>query len=328
MGWVGVVLVLTAHGVLRSPVGSGGCGQATSLKPGQPTPQELALPSGTRTYHVTLPKGYAPGTAYPVVLGFHGWGLSAQDLLQYDGAVAEARKGRVIAVHPDGAQDVPEGRSRWRAWNAVGSSMASGASDATCFGVREDEYACYTSCGQCSRCSWASCQDDVAFVEALLDRLEAELCVDPHQVYGHGESNGGMMIWQLLQSHAAPRFAALVSVIGAPQLGAQRSPTAPVRFLGLWGGADKTIPPGGGASWDGFYYESADNATAAVAAALGCGAQVPWPSGLPGVRCHAFACAPPAEVVHCTFDGHHDWPKQATPLVFRFYAGRRPNLRK
>jgi len=318
MGWAAVVLVLTAQGLLRQPVGSGGCGKASTLKPGRPTPQQLVLPSGTRSFHVTLPEGYEPGRPYPVVLGFHGWGLSAADLLAYDGAVAEARKGRVIAVHPDGAKDVPEGRSPWRAWNAVGSSTATGASDATCkHGVREDEFACYTSCKTCSRCSWASCQDDVAFVEALLDRLEADLCVDPAKVYGHGESNGGMLIWQLLQSRAAPRFAALVSVIGSPTRGTQRPPTAPVRFLGLWGGQDKTIPPQGGASWDGFFYESADNATATVAAAL----------GLPGVTCEAFACAPPNEVVHCTFKGHHDWPKQATSLVYRFYEGSRPRLR-
>jgi poly(3-hydroxybutyrate) depolymerase len=163
-------------------------------------------------------------------------------------------------------------------------------------------------------------------VETLLNVLERTLCVDRAQVRAHGESNGGMMIWQLLQSPVAERFASLVSVIGSPGLGTQLPPAAPVRFLGLWGARDRTIPArsadhqGVALSDDGFYYETAINATAKVATTYGCAGSEPWPTSAKGVTCvHFPGCTAPAEVVHCTFQGIHDWPYDATELIYRFY---------
>jgi len=331
-------LLAAAAAIVRGPeaVPSAGCGKATALPRGEPTPQELALPSGTRSYVVTLPAGYSPDRPYPVVFGFHGWGLSGDDLRWYDGSAKRAEKeGKFISVHPDGAQDAPSGRRPWRAWSAVGSSMSTGASDSTCDAekVGPHQFACYTSCGSgCSRCSWASCADDVGFVETLLNLLEDSLCIDQAQVRAHGESNGGMLIWQLLQSPVAERFASLVSVIGSPGLGTQLPPKAPVRFLGLWGSKDQMMPArsldlhdpkvqGYARSRDGFYYETAINATAKVATSYGCVGSAPWPTSAKGVTCvHFPGCADArSEVVHCTFEGIHDWPSDATDLIYRFY---------
>lgn len=330
MGCAAFALVSLVGGtILRvSPVNaSAGCGLATTLPPGESRPQELRLGEWTRHFRITLPAQYDPARPYPVVLGFHGWGNSGEELQAYDGIVAAAQRGEVIGLHPDGATDAPPGRTPWRAWNAVGSSAASGATDQTCVAeTKPGDYACYTSCTQgCSKCSWASCADDVGFVEALLDHVEASLCVDRSRIRAHGESNGGMMVWQLLQSPAAQRFQTLVSVIGAPGRGTQRAPAAPVRFLGLWGASDTTIPEGRNGtatSWDGFYYEPAADATARVAAAFSCGEPRTWDSGVAGLNCTEYpACASGAEVVRCTFQGDHNWPTQATPMVLRFDEG-------
>ena len=43
-------------------------------------------------------------------------------------------------------------------------------------------------------CDCSTCADDVGFVAALLDKVEADLCVDPNRVYLTGMSNGAMMV--------------------------------------------------------------------------------------------------------------------------------------
>merc|ERR1719281_603718 len=92
------------------------------------------------------------------------------------------------------------------------------------------------------------------------------------------------MIYQLLDSRLAPRFASLVSVIANPALGAWSLPAAPAdrsshftgRFLGIWGTKDEYMPLGtqnGGAtvkSTDGYFYRSSFSTMGTIAQHLGC----------------------------------------------------------
>merc|ERR1719498_4001 len=192
-----------------------------------------------------------------MILSFHGWQEDGESLAYYDGLVETAQAGKIIAVHPDGAADgvpaeiqaeglAPDGTvglvqerrtesaaTEFKGWNAVGSSVASGASEKTCdmdkaAAMRaKDKSPCYKSCSSCGPCSWTTCAYDVGFVEQLLDALEQELCVDTAQVRAQGESNGGMMVFELLQSRLAPRFSSLVSIVASPGADSQQLPRLP-----------------------------------------------------------------------------------------------------
>jgi len=51
--------------------------------------------------------------------------------------------------------------------------------------------------------------DDVGFMAAILDRLEANLCVDRRRVYAAGMSNGAIMshVWLATPPHASAPWA-------------------------------------------------------------------------------------------------------------------------
>lgn len=89
---------------------------------------------------------------------------------------------------------------------------------------------------------YSSGVDDVLFTSQLLDRLEADFCVDPARVYVSGKSNGGGFA-ALLACRLADRIAAAAPVSGAfyPQ-GGECSPAHGVPIIDFHGGADTTIP--------------------------------------------------------------------------------------
>jgi poly(3-hydroxybutyrate) depolymerase len=318
------MLAANADALKSSRVKSSGCGTPTDLPTGVPTERTVE----DRRYLVTLPVGYDPSKAYPVVLSFHGFMESADSLASYDGLIDNAKSGDLIAVHPDGAGDVVEGKA-WKSWNAVGSSFASGASEKTCDAEIAKKFPgpCYKSCGRCNPCSWTTCKDDVHFVKRVLDLVEADFCIDLTKVRGQGESNGGMLVYELLQSPLAARFESLVSIVANPGIATLQVPAAPVRFLGLWGRHDATMPFGVPTdtqvqSWDGFYYSSAHNSTRTIAQHYGCSltpVDVVMKKEAEHVSCQSFPDCKQGEVTQCTFKGKHIWPRYMASLLNGFY---------
>ena len=66
--------------------------------------------------------------------------------------------------------------------------------------------ACCNFCG--------SSVDDVAFLSAVLDAIEAQFTVDPRRIFLIGHSNGGFMSYRMACEHA-DRVAAIASLAGA-----------------------------------------------------------------------------------------------------------------
>ncbi len=96
---------------------------------------------------------------------------------------------------------------------------------------------------------YASGQDDVASVGALLDDLEAHLCVDSARVFAAGISNGGGFV-SLLSCRLPDRIAAFVVVSGA-MYPADNPPcpgVAAVPMVEFHGTGDPVIPYDGGTS--------------------------------------------------------------------------------
>lgn len=165
--------------------------------------RSIDTPDGARSYRLHVPASYAPTAPTSVVFNFHGLTMNAVTQEWYSGMLATADAEGFVVVHPDG----------------VGNSWNGGA-----------------CCGDAS----SQNVDDVAFVEAMLDELEAELCVDTARVYATGMSNGGHMS-NRLACDLSHRFAAV-----APVAGANYSQTCdvsrPVPVMHFHGTADAIVP--------------------------------------------------------------------------------------
>lgn len=140
---------------------------------------------------------------------------------------------------------------------------------------------------------------DLAFVSALLDRLERERCVDRRRMYATGMSNGGFFA-NLLGCRLAHRLAAVAPVAGAMAL-PHCEPAESIPLLLIYGSADRV-----------------------VGADLMHGARTWW-AELNGCRApverdgctHYQQCR--ADLVYCEASHAHIWPSDASERVWRFF---------
>jgi polyhydroxybutyrate depolymerase len=86
--------------------------------------------------------------------------------------------------------------------------------------------------------------DDVAFINALLDDLAGAYQVDPRRVYATGVSNGARMAYRLA-AELSGRIAAIAAVAGTMS-SEQCDPQRPVSVLHFHGTQDEYVPFAGG----------------------------------------------------------------------------------
>jgi len=235
-----------------------------------------------RSYLVHRPKAYDGAKRRPLVLAFHGGGGRARGMatLTHFDDIADERG--FIVVYPEGVNH------RWA------DGRGTTAPDRT--GV-----------------------DDVAFVAALLDRLEGDLAIDPARIYATGMSNGGFMAERLgcLLSGRIAAIAPVAATMGEP-LAARCKPQRPLPVMLIHGTDDLLVPWVGGR----MRFGAGGNilsvpATVALWTRLdGCSAK-PATSELPAVAADATrvrrtvhgGCRDGAEVVLYTVQGGgHAWP--------------------
>lgn len=139
-------------GTVTPSPGAQGCSPARAYTAGD---SDQALTSGgiARTYVLHIPTGYDGATRVPVVLAFHGFGLSAKQMMEYTrlGALADQR--RFVAVALDGAGSPPH----WNWRKAVNEP------------------------------------NDLQFVADVFKKLDADLCIDPDMTFAAGFSDGAAM---------------------------------------------------------------------------------------------------------------------------------------
>lgn len=170
--------------------------------------------------------------ALPVILSFHGDGGTAAAQAADDhyrdvaGAVAIVVHGQGIGIEQKSGRSHPT-------WNGGGSSMQSigpsphriAPDGETCEqnitkGTLMVSCAEETGSNDGDTCWWSNCLDDVAYVVAILDQLEAEFSVDTDKIFGSGDSNGAMFLYQLIADpRTGGRFSAVAPVAGLPHNG-------------------------------------------------------------------------------------------------------------
>jgi polyhydroxybutyrate depolymerase len=184
-------------------LGLAGCGSDSP----QPTPSPGLVEA--RPYGLKVPARYTASTPTPLVLLLHGYTGSGLGQAQYFGMLTDADQHGYLLAYPDGTED-PGGN---RFWNAT---------DACCnfYGLAVD---------------------DVAYLSAVLDDVEARYTVDPKRVYVVGHSNGGFMAHRLA-CEIGQRLAAAVSLAGSTWPDPNRCPApAPVNVLEIHGDQDQSI---------------------------------------------------------------------------------------
>ena len=144
----------------------------------------------SRTYRVSMPRGYDSARPTRLVLVFHGWGGDESEFLSDATVLAEANRRGYIVVAPRGIGSGPPDQKN-NAWTFRGSATGVIVDAVTrvpiCDASMTPDYT-YPSCRNrraLNSCSWTQCQDDdVEFVRALLEHLEATLCIDTRHVFG------------------------------------------------------------------------------------------------------------------------------------------------
>jgi polyhydroxybutyrate depolymerase len=234
----------------------------------QAQPLDATWTVGGRSVRVHVPAGYDPTHRTPVVFNLHGYASDGPDQATLSHMIAKSDSAGFIAVHPSG-HDSPRG------WNA----------------------------GVCCGAAATSGTNDVAWIEAVLDEVEARICVDTARVYATGLSNGAFMSHRL--ACESTRFAAIApvaGVVGTPSC----NPAHPVAVLDVHGTSDPVIPFGGGGvngnesvattinRWIGKNHCTTTSTT--------------YQHGDATCVTHG-GCADNADVTLCTIDGGgHQWP--------------------
>ncbi len=195
------------------------------------TAPDLALNAiiAARPYDLHVPTGYDPTKATPLVILLHGYGATGAIYNAYFGLFALSDEKTFLYAAPDGTVD-SMGKRFWD------------ATDACCnlYGMPED---------------------DVGYLDAIIDDVAARYNLDAKRVFVVGHSNGGFMAHRFA-CDMAPRVAAIVSLAGAQWLDATKCmPSEKVSVVQIHGDADTTIKYTGDTFYPSAHVTVADWAT-------------------------------------------------------------------
>jgi polyhydroxybutyrate depolymerase len=318
-----------ANGKEHLPTKSSGCGKSSPYSLGKTSVATGKFAGVTWTYRVYVPKSYNKNTPMPVIVHHPGWGMSASQEEKGAGITLYADSKGFISVTAQGGNDNSHSGGPWYSWNAVGSTQSPGKAGATCTSYAGTSQYCYSSCAckDSPQCDWTTCYDTVTptgtgtssvigFIPSLFDSLEGQLCIDTTREYASGESNGGMMTYQLgVDMHQ--RLAAISPEFGSFHKGFSMSPATGVPVIDLHGSKDTTVPANVSLSGDGWYYTTTaqifggDSYSYGWKYANGCSGKsthyvTPF-DGQSKFYCVSEGTCSGGDVVRCMWNGGHNW---------------------
>ena len=191
----------TPTAIAPEVVESAGCNQGVS--PGSRS-ESFRHDGIERAYDIVVPET-AQGVAMPLVLSFPGFTNSSEDQAVRSGLAARAPADGFVAVFPQGSDFEGTTPPYFNLETVDDPSLA----------------------------------DDVGFTTEILDRVEADLCIDRSRIFVSGFSNGGMFA-ATLGCALNDRVAAVAAVAGVHLL-----PDCPGRSMPIiitHGTADDVVP--------------------------------------------------------------------------------------
>jgi poly(3-hydroxybutyrate) depolymerase len=146
---------------------------------------------------------------------------------------------------------------------------------------------------------------DIAFLDAMLERFEGELCVDQSRIFSTGFSYGGMMSLAVGCARGNV-FRAIAPMSGALYSGCEDG-AAPVAMLGFHGVDDTVVPLANGVTGRNVFVDR-----------NGC---QPEESAVEVDGCLAFqGCAAGFPVTWCEFDGGHTPAPGSAQPIWDFFS--------
>lgn len=250
---------------------------------------ERTMTSGgiERRFQLTVPQGYDGRKPFPVVMGLHALSIPHGVVAGLTGFADMAARYDFISVAPSGRLD-----------GTIPYWLAAPTTD----------------------------NEDVRFIADLLDRLEAELCVDTARVYSTGMSNGGQMS-SLLACRIPDRITAVGPVAGVEFPKTCRGRAVPV--IAFHGTADPIVTyEGGGLNatkiadvqhWKGQVppglpqHHGVDAAMRTWAAHNGCDRRPVEQRIAPEVRRQTWQHCEADTILYVVDGGGHAWPGKPVP---------------
>lgn len=252
-------------------------GEPCSGKPGAPGTNMRSVMNGTlnRTFLVHVPPTVDPNAPVPILFAHHGFTMTGQTMHDLTGFEAVADREGFVAVFPDGGGAAP--------WN-VGTGI----------------------CGVGAFVGGT--EDDLGFVEKMLDDIAEDQCIDRTHVFLTGFSMGGYFA-----NHVGCQKSDLVRAV-APHSGgtyAADCPGGPIPVLLLHGTGDALISPMCGTQARDLWVQR-----------NGCSTDFDMVPVMGGHCERHKGCPEHGQVTLCLFDGMaHGWAGASQQGATGFYGG-------
>jgi polyhydroxybutyrate depolymerase len=211
--WLALAPTVGACGAGGTATQAGGNPPGIGPLRGEDQRGELDVGGLTRSWLLHRPAGHDPKEPVPLVVVLHGGGGNGAGMVRISGFSEAADREGFLVVYPDGTGPFEDRVLTWNAGNCCGYALEHGI-------------------------------DDVAFLDALLDRLQADFSIDESRIYVTGLSNGAMMAYRAA-CELSERIAAIAPVAGAMEP-ARCSPERPVSVAAFHGTADEHVLYEGG----------------------------------------------------------------------------------
>lgn len=146
---------------------------------------------------------------------------------------------------------------------------------------------------------------DIAFLDAMLDTFQSQLCIDQTRIFSTGFSYGGMMSYAI-GCGRADVFRAIAPMSGALYSGCENGDT-PIAMFGFHGTTDTVVPIANGV-----------RARDTIAGRNGC---QPAAMAVDADGCLSFqGCSEGHPVTWCEFNGGHMPAPQSAPRIWNFFT--------
>ena len=260
-----------------------------------------------RTFYTYVPSDVTKGMT--LVVGLHGYTGNAKSFIRKGDANFNnfLEINNFIGAYPEGKSFKANGRN-FSSWNDLTGSIGEGPKGDIC-DIDRDYYPYPPDCKNPHRCSWASCGDDIGFIEKVIDHHKNKY--DIQRVIVIGMSNGGM-IAQAIGCNLTDKVDAIINIEGMQALGMSCIPKKPITMVIYGAKNDTTVPPEDILASDGYFYEPMQNTVNDWKNAFNCSnsttKEILSPANIS--EAHFYDCDDGVTVTSILdHNNDHDWPK-------------------